>query len=248
MKLAAIQYSPPKGDVERARRELCTLVDAAGSEGAEFIVCPEMATTGYVWTSPEEIGPHSELNRGETFRALAQVARTHRSWVVCGFPERVAQRVRAPEGSIRRVYALHNSAMVITPMGELASTYRKMLLFEADKTWASAGWRRVVFPTDFGRVVPGICMDLNDSGFVDFVHETQPKLVALCTNWVDQGVDVHGYWRNRLSGWSGWMVAANTWGEDSGTCFSGESAILDPSGTVVAKGHKTGNEVLIIET
>jgi hypothetical protein len=36
MRLAAIQYKPPKGRVAQARQELVTLVEAAGQEGAQM--------------------------------------------------------------------------------------------------------------------------------------------------------------------------------------------------------------------
>ena len=75
MKLAAIQYRPPKGDPDKARKELLRLVHAAGREGADLIVCPELATTGYMWESPEELIPHSESALGPTYQLLAAAAR-----------------------------------------------------------------------------------------------------------------------------------------------------------------------------
>ncbi len=71
-RFAAVQYRPPKGEPDAARADLVRLVDEAGRQGAEFIVCPEMATTGYVWSDPGEIRPHCEPARGPTLEALAQ--------------------------------------------------------------------------------------------------------------------------------------------------------------------------------
>ena len=68
MKLAAIQYRPPKGKPEQARKELLRLIEAAGREGADLVVCPELATTGYMWDSPQELVPHSESPRGPHFK------------------------------------------------------------------------------------------------------------------------------------------------------------------------------------
>jgi predicted amidohydrolase len=249
MKLAAIQYKPPKGKPEQARRELLVLVEAAAEQGADLIVCPEMATTGYVWPSPQEIGPFAESPRGPTFQLLAQVARDSGAWIVCGFAERFDHPPEAvgPSGELRQVSSLYNSALVITPEGELATCYRKCMLFMADESWANPGWRRVVVPTHVGRVVPSICMDLNDPEFVQFLADVSPDLIAFCANWVDEGDDVHAYWRQRLQGFTGWFVAANSWGEDGGIQFSGRSAIIAPNGDVVAQAEAEGDEVLVVE-
>ena len=245
MKLAAIQYRPPKGRPDQARAELHALVGEAAEQGAKVIVCPEMATTGYIWTSAAEIGPHTEAAQGPTLRSLSGVARDHGAWVVCGIAERSGLPNRAGE---QAGVNLFNSALVIDDTGELATCYRKVLLYEADRLWASAGWRRPVCQADFGTLVPGICMDINDPRFVRHLRDTQPTVLAFCTNWVAEGVPVLPYWQERVQGWSGWMVAANTWGEDRGVGFSGESAILGPGGVVLARGPAKGNVVLVAET
>ena len=248
MKLAAIQYRPPKGRPEAARIDLRLLIDQAGASGAQIIVLPEMATTGYVWDSPQELGPLTETAHGPTTAVLRQAARAHHAWIVCGYAERFVHPGRVgPAG--KPLVSLFNSALVVNPEGELVTSYRKMLLYSLDKTWASPGWRRVVVPTEHGRLVPSICMDLNDDGFIEFLAEANATVHAFCTNWLLQdGVDLHGYWRARLSGWDGWMIAANTWGEDRGTRFAGRSAILAPGGHVVAEAPSEGDAVLVVDT
>ena len=246
MRVAAIQFRPPKGCPHAARLALRVLIDEAGHQDVDLIVCPEMATTGYVWSSPRELGPYSERSRGETFHMLADAARAHGAWVVCGFPELFVHPVQK-SSSGRSVATLYNSALVVSPLGELATCYRKVLLYEADEVWASPGWRRSVVPTDHGDVVPGICMDLNDTGFTRFLGQLQPRVVAFCTNWIEEGVDVHAYWRDRLFGYQGGFVAANSWGEDGDTTFCGRSVIFGPGGSVLAEAPSRGDQVLVAE-
>lgn len=234
MKLAAVQYRPPKGEPELARPALAALVDEAGQQGAKLIVCPEMATTGYVWDSEAEIAPHAEPARGPTLAALAPVAAKHGAMVVCGFAE------QAEEG-------LYNAALVIGPDGALLSCYRKVLLYEADKTWSRAGQQRVALRTRLGLVAPAICMDLNDDGLVMMLHRLGVEILAFCTNWVEEGLDVHAYWRQRLRGWRGWLVAADTWGRDRGTLFAGRSVILGPGGVALAELGREGDGVIVAE-
>ena len=54
MKLATVQYTPPWGQPQVARRQLLALVREAAVQGANIIVCPEMAVSGYVFDSVEE--------------------------------------------------------------------------------------------------------------------------------------------------------------------------------------------------
>lgn len=211
------------------------LVDEALQEGAKLVVCPEMATSGYVFESADEIRPFTEPARGPTFQALARRAKEHGAWLVCGFPER--------DGEL-----LYNSALVVDPTGELADCYRKVLLYDLDCTWASTGVRRSL--SRLGpkrRMSTGICMDLNDNRFIQHLRQERPDVVAFCTNWLDEGTDIIPYWRMRMTGWRGWFVAADRWGEERGTRFYGRSAILRPGGSVAALAPAEGDGVLLAD-
>lgn len=231
--LAAVQFRPPKGQTAAAREALAGLLRSALDQGARFVVCPEMATTGYVWDSPEQIAPHAEPEDGPTRAMLEPLARQYGAWIVCGFAE------QAEDG-------LYNSALVVGPHG-LSVCYRKVLLYDADKTWARPGKRRLLIETEHGLVAPGICMDLNDDGFTGLLRQEQPRICAFCTNWVEEGEDILPYWRWRLAGWRGYFVAADCWGEDGSIRFYGRSAILGPRGEVLAMAAPEGDTVLLAE-
>jgi predicted amidohydrolase len=209
MRVAAIQYRPPKGEPVRAREALCGMVQQACQQGASVVVCPEMATTGYVWPSPQAIMPHAEPAQGPTAAALGEAASHGQAWIFCGFAEVCQGR-------------LYNSMLIIGPGGHLVDTAH-------------------------GQVVPGICMDLNDPLFIAHLHHVDADGLAFCTNWVDQGEDPLPYWRWRLLGWRGWCVAANTWGHDAGTTFTGRSTILGPGGAVLARADREGDQVLMAD-
>jgi predicted amidohydrolase len=234
MRLAAVQYRPPWGRPEEGREGLVRLVDRALAANADLVVCPEMATCGYVFENAEELRPHAEPAQGPTFELLSERARAAGAWIVCGFPE------VGEDG-------LYNSAMVIGPKGELKDCYRKVLLYELDTTWATAGTRRNLLQMPEGTLSTGICMDLNDNGFALHLASKRPDIVAFCTNWLDEGHDILPYWRWRMMGWQGWFVAADRWGEERGTRFYGRSAILAPGGEVVAMAGPTGDAVVLAD-
>ena len=230
MFVAALQYRPPKGRPAEAREALAAYAREAGRAGCDLLVCPEMATTGYVWPDAETLRPHAEPAEGPTLAALAPLAREHGLTIVCGYPERAGD-------------VLYNAALVIGPEGQLITSYRKVDLYVADRTWARPGNERPLIRLPFGVLAPGICMDLNDWGFTAFLRKHQPDVVAFCTNWVDQGERVEWYWHEQLAGYRGLLVAADSWGEDEHVAFYGRSAFLQ-RGRLLAQLGPSGDGLL----
>lgn len=216
MRVAAVQFKADRADLDRSRQALASAVERA-AVGADLVVCPEMAATGYIFADRAAAERVAEDPLGPTFQVLRQAAITHGAWIVAGFPERAGDR-------------LFNSAMVIDGRGELAFVYRKTLLFEADQTWATPGDSGYpAFDTPFGRFGVGICMDLNDPVFLEWCASARLDALAFPTNWLDEGGDVWPYWRWRASQAGTTLVAANTWGHDAPLDFVGCSAIVTPA-------------------
>jgi predicted amidohydrolase len=234
VKVSAVQYHPPKGEPERARIEISQLANQAAAGGSKIIVFPEMATTGYVWKNREDILPYAESSKGKTYETLSFTAKRYGTWIVCGYPEIDHS-------------TLYNSAIIISPTGERIANYRKCLLFELDCAWATPGNERISIVSDYGIISPGICMDLNDDEFIHFVTQNSTDIIPFCTNWLEEGLDVHGYWNTRLDSFAGSLIAANSWGEDSGITFCGQSAIIGPGGTILSMAGKEKNEIITAE-
>lgn len=230
MRVAAVQFKATHGDPARSLARVAPWVQRAAA-GAELVVLPEMFASGYLFASPAAARAVAEPPRGPTFSVLSPIAKAHRAWVVAGFPEAARDR-------------LFNSAMVIDPAGGLAGVYRKTLLFDADLPWATPGDSGyLVLDADWGRIGLGICMDLNDDLFTAWLRAEQPDVVAFPTNWVEQYQDVHGYWKERLTGVNGALVAANTYGAEGRVRFSGRSAVV-AGGQVRGALYRSGDGVL----
>ncbi len=215
MLVAAVQYKPKKGAVHASLQELSELAfKAAWDVDLDLLVLPEMAVTGYVFPSKEDVKAVSEPATGRTFKTFSEIARRCNCWIVVGFPESAGDDI-------------YNSALVIDREGELRFVYRKTLLYEADLPWATpgdSGYR--IFSTGNGDFAVGICMDINDDRFVTWLMSVCPTVLAFPTNWVDQGEKAWGYWAYRLAGIPTTLVAADSWGVDGHIRFRGESAIL----------------------
>ncbi len=230
MRVAAVQYRSIKGQRDASLRQLRELADEAAT-GSDLVVMPELAATGYVFSSREEVLAVAETAGGATLDALGPVAAEHGCWLVVGFPELDGDR-------------LFNSALVIAPDGSLRFTYRKTLLFDADVHWASpgdSGYAKI--DTDSGSFGVGICMDLNDDRFTSWCARAALDVVALPTCWVDENDAVWPYWLARLARVPGALVAADIWGSDGRFKFAGQSAVLHRGRVLVGAGP-TGNAIV----
>lgn len=215
MRVSAVQFKAPKGDLPTAQARLVRLA-AIAAQGADLVVLPEMAATGYVFPDHASARAIAEPADGPTFAALAPIAREHGVWMVGGFAEDAGSQ-------------LFNSAWIIAPSGDLHAVYRKTLLFEADESWATpgdSGYMRIETPA--GAFGVGICMDLNDDRFVEWCAGADLAAVAFPTNWLasERGIDVWHYWAWRIGSIPAALVAANTYGPEGDIHFSGRSAIM----------------------
>ncbi|HNN96377.1 MAG TPA: carbon-nitrogen hydrolase family protein [Pseudomonadota bacterium] len=273
-RIAALQFKAHKDQPAASLAALCQLIDEAAAAGASLVVCPEMAYTGYLFENAAAILPHCETARGGAFPRLSELAQRHGIYLVCGYPEiGESQDPSPPTGSTPAPPRLYNSARVLSPDGALLCNYRKRLLFTADTTWATEGDTPYpILQTPFGRLTVGICMDLNDDRFTEFLVQQSPLVVAFCTNWLDQGSDVLPYYCYRLRGFAGVFAAANTYGGETSpghapTRFCGRSTIfsmtapapaLDDSAvseaasgriqvTVHGRAAKNGDAIVLVE-
>lgn len=216
------------------------LVTQAADLGAELLVLPEMAWTGYLWPDAPTLWPLAEETGGGTGQdALQALALRLGVALVYGFPERSGQ-------------ALYNSQALTTPEGKPQRVYRKTHLFDADTWWAQPGntgflqwqWRG-------RRVGSGICMDLNYPDLVEYHVTGATDVLAFSTNWLDQGFDVVPYWEASLATpapFEGWALFANRSGSEFGVGFRGQSAIFHRGRCLASLGHQDGVLVIDLET
>lgn len=135
----------------------------------DLLVLPEMALTGYMFKSRSEIEPYLEVaagskDDGPSLALYCELATRIGCWVLGGFAERQkptgsadgAGSASTPQDS----ETAFNSALLVSPSGDVAGTYRKTFLYDTDKTWAKegAGFGMWELPPPIGRLVVGICM------------------------------------------------------------------------------------------
>ena len=230
LRVAVAQASAAPYRPAENRARSVALVEAAAADGAEFVILPELMVSGY-GVDPEGLAASAEALDGPTLAAWHEAAARLGIHIVGGFCERAGGD-------------LYNAVMMVGP-GGLAGHYRKLHLFDAEKSVFTAGDLGLpVYDLPFGRVGLCVCYDLR---FVEVVRALALKgadLIAVPTAWVGgfdaDPFDAMGY----IGQARGAMVQANLSqvflccasqpGAAAGIRFLGSSLIVDPYGAVLA--------------
>jgi predicted amidohydrolase len=229
---AAVQFEPRFAQKVWNVERLVELTRDAALAGARLVVLPEMATTGYCFTSRIEIAPYVELvPDGPTVRRFEVLAAELAVYIVLGLAE-----VEPSTG------AYYNTAALIGPGGYIGQ-YRKLHSYIDETRWARDGDLGIpVFETELGRIAIQICMDLDYMEPCRIAALSGADVIAFVTNWIDGDA----IWRARALENGLYVIAANRWGEERGTRFCGNSQVIDPRG-VALNLISTGDGVAVAE-
>jgi predicted amidohydrolase len=169
-RVACRQLAPRLGDLAGNHRRIVRTITDGTSAGAEVLVLPELATSGYVFESAAEVDSCA-ITPADPLVAQWSAAVSGSSVVVCGFAER---------GEDGRRY---NSALILDATGVLA-VYRKAHLWDREKLFFTPGCEQPpVVETVFGRIGVVICYDLEFPEFTRQVALAGADLIAVPTNW-----------------------------------------------------------------
>src|SRR5215216_6020275 len=233
---AAVQVAPAPGPLSpatvKANLDACVdLVErCVAATGAELVVLPESATTGYtpavdpaaLWDLVSEVpGPVTE--------PLQEAAGRLGAHLVAGTYERGAER-----GTV------HNTAVLIGPCGDVLGSYRKTHVFYLEDRdaggWVTRGDQAVVIDTELAAIGLLICYD------GDFPELARAEAVlgaeVLCRpSALLRSADI---WEltNRARAYDNhvFVVGANATGSDpAGMLYFGNSMIVTPVAEVVAR-------------
>ncbi len=230
--LAQIECVPL--DVEANVAVTTAAVEAAAAGGADIVVLPELAASGYVLDATA-LRPVAESATapGPALSAWSRSAAAHRVTVVGGFAE-------VTDGQ------LYNSAVVIGPDGAIAGLYRKLHLFGAERgTFTPGDTGLPIIDVDGLRLGVVICYDLRFPEVLRILALRGASVVAVPTAWV-RGFDAESTETNesRVGQVDGVLVQANLNGVFVGCAdqvgvsgphmFLGRSVVADPFGRPVA--------------
>jgi len=234
--LALIQMLPatadPAANIARATR---LVREAVTRHGAELVILPECALTGYAMPekgkrTAEELHRLAEPVPGPSVDHFAQLAREMGIYIVWGLPERRGEQY-------------FNSAVLLSPEGKIVGTYSKVHINRIEIGWGM-GWtngeRFLVWPCAVGnakfnlgimicydREVPEAARCLTMLG-ADVIAVPQATSCTCDLPIHREQLRVRAY-ENEV------FVAMANW---AGPEFKGHSMIVHPNGNVIKIGGK----------
>ena len=233
---AAIQIAPLPGPLSaeviaancaRAADWVRRCVEATG---AELVVLPETASTGFTpGCSVEQLWDLVADIPGPLTEPLQRAARDSGAHVVWGTYERGAEHG-----------VVHNSAVLIGPDAEILGTYRKTHPFCSELRsrggWVTPGNRVTVIDTELGRIGMAICFD-GDFPELWRIQAVQGAEVIARPSALLRSADI-AEMTSRARAYDNhvYVIAANATGVDAaGVFFFGNSHIVDPTSHTIAR-------------
>ncbi len=243
VRIACCQFAPdvdnPEGGAALAIAALASAIDG----GAQIVLLPELAASGYAFRSEQEARLVAVPADGALLEGWVREAARGGALVVGGFCE------LADDG---RVF---NSAALVDGSGVLA-VYRKLHLWDREQLWFARGEQPApVVETRYGRIGVAVCYDIEFPELTRGLALAGAELIALPTNWPHAPLPA-GETRPILHSLalstaylSGVFVAVcDRAGSERGLAFQGGSVIAAPDGVVLAAAAPgAGSETIIAD-
>jgi predicted amidohydrolase len=170
-RVQAVQLAPRVGDLDGNVQRATDALREALEQGADIVVLPELATSGYVFETEEEARAVAVRPDAPFFAEWARLLSTRPGAVlVTGFAELADD-------------ALYNSAAIVTADG-VQAVYRKVHLWDRERHFFRPGDSAPpVIDTPHGRIGVMVCFDLEFPEWTRMTALAGADLLAVPTNW-----------------------------------------------------------------
>ena len=236
VKIAAVQMNPRITKNKENLDKVLLETRVAAQNGAELIVFPECALSGYLFSSREEAVPFTESIPGTSTDRLATCCKELGVYVVVGLLEKDADKY-------------YNTAVLIGPGGIIGKYRKAHLPFLGIDRFIDAGDGPFqVYRTPVGNIGIHICYDCNFPESARTMALLGADIIVLPTNWpvgreriVNYVVNTRAY-ENKVH-----FVAVNRVGNERGARFFGRSKIVGASGDTLAEVSSDDEEIVYAE-
>jgi NAD+ synthase (glutamine-hydrolysing) len=237
MRLALAQMNTVVGDLEGNRERIVARLEEAREAGADLVLFPELATTGY---PPEDL-----LLRPGFLRAAAKTLDA-----VAAETKDIAALVGAPHLD-RDLF----NACAVCADGEVKAMYRKQFLpnygvFDEDR-YFQAGRELVLLRCGETLVGPTVCEDIWQPGppATDLALAGAHIVANISASpfHLGKGAEREEMLATRARDNSCWVAFVNAVGAQDELIFDGHSLVLDEEGRIVARAPSFEEALLIVD-
>ena len=234
VRVAVVQFDPQVGVENLARNSAAIYqrLDAAVANGAQLVVLPELATTGYCFSGRAEAYAHAEpVPGGATVQGWVSYAAKHGIHIVGCLVEQDGLQ-------------LFDTAVLVGPEGYIGR-YRKTHLWNNEKLWFTPGDEGYpVFETRIGRIGLLVCWDIWFPEVPRILAQLGADIVCAPTNWVwtppplydASGTCMAAYLTMTAAHANGIFIAtADRIGTERGAGFMGNSLIAGTNGWPIGR-------------
>ncbi len=232
LKIGFFQFKPKHGKPEENLKFIESYSDKI--KEADIIVLPELATTGYVFHSKEELLPLAdEIPEGKQSKFFSDLAKNTDTLIITGLAEREEDR-------------LFNSQAAFYPDGKVVR-YRKLHLFYKEKQLFEPSDNEPAI-IDYKGVKIGlmICFDWAFPEHARLLMLKGAQILAHSSNLVLPGLGQAGM-RIRSIENRVFSITANRFGEEDGVKFTGKSQIVNPKGEILQSAGENETTIKIVE-
>jgi predicted amidohydrolase len=241
-RMAVAQLELLPGALEDNRARTVAAIEEAAANGAELVVLPELASSGYALGTLEAVAAAAEPVPGPTTEAWAAAA-AGRCAVVGGVCER--------DGD-----AIFNGVAVLAPDGTVAERYRKLHLFDQEQVLFAPGDAGLpVVDLPFGRVGVAVCYDLRFVETLRILALRGADVVAVPTAWTggfdpnppaDGVIDQVRAAMVQANLNSVYVLCASRVGDDGDVHYLGSTCVVDPYGRFLLEPCNDRDEAVVV--
>ncbi len=223
LNVAVVQMQPELGKMEANIGKMADYISKIATEQpVDIIVFPELSVTGY--EGGQRFAQMAQRVPGAVTNILGQHATEFGVYVLIGMA--IKEKVET---------VLYNSAVLIGPDGGVSGEYRKVHLQAEERLVFRPGYKISAMETEVGTLGVMSGWDLTFPEVARSLVLDEAEVLLLPASWPAKDADM---WRTLLVARAYendvFIVAANRIGEEPSYTFAGQSAVLAPTGEVLA--------------
>ena len=229
-RVACGQFEARAADKEYNLALMGAQIGEAAAAGCAVVVFPELIVSGYI--AAERIPEQAEPVTGPAVCRVQEAAACSGIAVAFGMAEAAADG------------RLYDSLVVVDRDGAVAALYRKLHLFGAETTWASAGGEVPVFDLGGVAATGWICFDTRFPEQARCAAAGGAELALVPTAWLGPSPEWELALRARAMDNSMFAAGADIVSFADGLRCRGNSMIVGPHGGVLARAEPDSDSVI----